>query len=95
MDSVIVLVAAYAKVADLTRMRDMKMLFSARDPAQVERARARLVLEGIPCEIRTLATATAEGSKTTYPELWVEADPDYHTASILYASPLRLLRQRS
>ena len=56
------------------------MLFSARDPAQIERARARLVLEGIPCEIeKHLAEATAEGSKATYPELWVEADPDYNT----------------
>jgi len=69
------------------------MLFSARDPARIEWARNRLVGEGVLCEIRTFHTATLEGGRTSYPELWVQADPDYHTASILYASPLRLLRE--
>ena len=74
-------------------MKDMKMLFSARDRRPVERARARLVEEGVLCEIRTFQTATPEGRRTWYPELWVQANPDYHTASILYASPVRLLRE--
>jgi hypothetical protein len=45
------------------------------------------------CEIRNFHTMTPEGRRTYYPELWVQVDPDYHTASILYASPLRLLRE--
>lgn len=75
-------------------MKDMKMLFSARDPAQIQQARDKLVLNGVRCEIKVFTTATPAGGRTAYPELWVEANPDYHTASILYASPLRLLRQR-
>lgn len=69
------------------------MLFSARDWARVEWARGRLVQKGVSCEIRTFHTETVDGGRTSYPELWVQADPDYHTASILYASPLRLLRE--
>jgi hypothetical protein len=69
------------------------MLFSARDRGPIEKARAWLVEKGVLCEIRTFRTATPEGRRTCYPELWVQADPDYHTASILYASPLRLLRE--
>lgn len=69
------------------------MWFGARDPARIEWARNRLIGQGVSCEIRTFHTVTHEGGRTSYPELWVQADPDYHTASILYASPLRLLRE--
>jgi hypothetical protein len=69
------------------------MLFSARDPARIEWARDRLIEKGVRCEIRTFYAATPEGRRTSYPELWVQGDADYHTASILYASPLRLLRE--
>jgi len=28
-------------------------------------------------------------------QLWIESNPDYHTASILYASPVQLLKQQA
>ena len=73
----------------------MKMLFSARSRAQIERAREALLATGIRCEIREFPVAAQEFGMTCYPELWVEANPDYHTASILYASPLSVLRRRT
>ncbi len=71
------------------------MLFSARDRAQIERARDSLLSTGVYCEIRNFRTSTAGAGDSCYPELWVRANPDYHTASVLYASPLKLLRQQT
>ena len=71
----------------------MKMLFSARNRAQIERARDALLAAGIRCEIREFPVEAQEFGMTCYPELWVDSNSDYHTASILYASPINLLRQ--
>ncbi|HZR17511.1 MAG TPA: hypothetical protein VFE51_09305 [Verrucomicrobiae bacterium] len=79
----------------LEAMKDMKMLFSARDRAQVEMARDQLTAAGVSCEVREYPTQTQEPGTPSYRELWVQANTDYHTASILYASPVRVLRQRS
>jgi hypothetical protein len=76
-------------------MKDMKMLFSARNRAQVEQARDRLTAAGISCEVREYRANSAETGSVPYRELWVQASTDYHTASILYASPVQVLRQRS
>jgi hypothetical protein len=76
-------------------MKDMKMVFSARDRSQVEQARDRLAAAGIPCEVRQYPSHPAKTGTLLYRELWVQANTDYHTASILYASPLQVLRQRS
>lgn len=69
------------------------MMCSARNRAQIEQVRNRLVADGIQCEIRDFQVDSAPGETNSYPELWVEANTDYHTASILYASPLSLLRR--
>jgi hypothetical protein len=79
----------------LSSMQDMKMLFSSRNRAQIEQAREQLVAAGIRCEIRVFPVETQEFGTASYPELWIESNPDYHTASILYASPVRQLRQQS
>ena len=79
----------------LFSMQDMKMLFSARNRAQIEQVRERLVAAGIRCEVRDFPIETAESGRSLYPELWIESNPDYHTASILYSSPLRVLQQQS
>jgi hypothetical protein len=79
----------------LISMQDMKMLFSARNRAQIEQVRERLVAAGIRCEVREFPIETAESGLSLYPELWIESNPDYHTASILYRSPLRVLQQQS
>jgi len=76
-------------------MRDMKMLCSSRDRFQIDLIREQLVAAGIRCEVRSLSTSDNDNGITVYTELWVEANADYHTASILYASPLRVLRQRA
>lgn len=73
----------------------MKMLFSSRNRAQIERARGQLVAAGIRCEIRNFIVETGESGTASYPELWVESNPDYHTASIIYSSPVQVLRQRA
>ena len=73
----------------------MKMLFSARNRAQIERARDALLAAGIRCEIREFPVDAQEFGMSCYPELWVDATADYHTASILYASPISVLRQRT
>jgi hypothetical protein len=75
-------------------MKDMKMLFSSRDRAQIELVREKLVAAGIRCEVRDFPVDSEECGRSSYPELWVQSNGDYHTASILYASPLRLLRRR-
>ena len=61
----------------------------------MERVRANLVAAGIRCEIRDFPVDESESGTNSYPELWVEINADYHTAAILYASPLRELRQRA
>ncbi len=61
----------------------------------MERVRASLVAAGIRCEIRDFSLEASEAGTGSYPELWVESNADYHTAAILYASPLRELRQRA
>lgn len=71
------------------------MLFSCRNRAQIEQVRDKLASSGIRCEIRDFPVDTQECGARVYPELWVQANPDYHTASILYASPVRLLRERA
>lgn len=76
-------------------MQDMKMLFSSRDRAQIDQVREKLLAAGIRCEVRNFPVNAEVSGTTSYPELWVQANPDYHTASILYASPVRLLQQRS
>jgi hypothetical protein len=76
-------------------MQDMKMLFSSRSRMQIEQVRARLAASGVRCEVRFFPVDARQTGTSTYPELWVEANPDYHTASILYASPVQLLRQRA
>jgi hypothetical protein len=76
-------------------MQGMKMLFSSRDRAQIEHVHEKLAAAGIRCEIRDFPVTSEEGGTSSYPELWIESNPDYHTASILYASPVRLLRQRA
>lgn len=76
-------------------MQDMKMLFSSRNRAQIEHVLEKLVAAGIRCEVRNFPIEAQQGGTTSYPELWVQKNTDYHTASILYASPLRVLRQRA
>lgn len=76
-------------------MQDMKLLFSSRHRAQIERAHAKLVAAGIRCEIRNFPVDEQESGTASYPELWVEGNTDYHTAAILYASPVRVLRQHA
>lgn len=71
------------------------MLFSSRNRAQIEQARTKLVAAGIRCEIRNFPVDEQESGTASYPELWVEGSADYHTAAILYASPVRVLRQQS
>jgi len=71
------------------------MLFSSRSRAQIERARASLVAAGVRCEIRDFPVDEVETGTASYPELWVESNPDYQTAAILYASPVRLLQQQA
>jgi hypothetical protein len=73
----------------------MKMLFSSRDRAQIELVRQKLALGGIRCEVRSFPVDEQVCGTSSYSELWVEANPDYHTASILYASPVSLLKQRA
>jgi hypothetical protein len=75
-------------------MQDMKMLFSSRDRAQIERAKEKLVAAGIRCEVRDFPVDAEVCGTSYYPELWIQSNPDYHTASILYASPVRVLQQR-
>lgn len=75
-------------------MKEMRLLFSARDPGRIEWAHDQLVRAGVSCEVRSFRTSGLEGGVLNYPELWVEANSDYHTASIIYASPLQLLRGR-
>jgi hypothetical protein len=76
-------------------MQDMKMLFSSRNRAQIEQVREKLVAAGVRCEVRNFPVDVDVSGTACYPELWVQANPDYHTASILYASPVRVLRQRA
>ena len=76
-------------------MQDMKMLFSSRDRAQVERIREQLIAVGTRCEVRNYAVDDNVNGTCSYCELWVQANADYHTASIMYASPIQVLRQRS
>jgi hypothetical protein len=90
----VLVVESKALAWDHSGMKDMRMLFSARDRRQIERARNRLVAAGIYCEVRTFRSTTPGADDSCYPELWVRANPDYHTASVLYTSPLQLLRQR-
>jgi hypothetical protein len=72
------------------------MLFSSRDRAQIDQVREKLLAAGIRCEVRSFPVFdNVSGTTSSYPELWVEANGDYHTASILYASPISLLRQRA
>ena len=71
------------------------MLFSSRDRAQIEQARAKLLAAGVRCEVRDFPVDEQESGTASYPELWVEGNADYHTAAILYASPLRVLRQQA
>ncbi len=71
------------------------MLFSSRDRTQADLVRAQLVAAGIRCEVRTYPVDAQVSGTASYSELWVEASSDYHTASILYASPVHLLRQRA
>jgi hypothetical protein len=76
-------------------MQDMKMLFSSRNRAQIERVQRRLAEAGVRSEIRDFPVDAQLSGTSSYPELWIEPNADYHTASILYASPVRLLRQRA
>ena len=76
-------------------MQDMKMLFSSRNRAQIEQVRAKLAASGIRCEVRYFPVDAQLSGTSSYPELWIEPNSDYHTASILYASPIRLLQQRA
>jgi hypothetical protein len=94
LNSVVLVVECKALAWDHLGMKDMRMLFSARDRRRIERARNRLVAAGIYCEVRTFRSTTPGADDSCYPELWVRANPDYHTASVLYTSPLQLLRQR-
>ena len=70
------------------------MLFSSRNRTQIEQVRDKLLAAGVRCEVRNFPVDTHISGTSCYPELWVQPNPDYHTASILYASPLRVLRQR-
>jgi hypothetical protein len=76
-------------------MKDMKMLFSSRERAQIEQIREKLIAAGRRCEVRNYAVDDIANGTRLYCELWVEANTDYHTASIMYASPIQLLRQRA
>lgn len=79
----------------LFSMQDMKMLFSSRNRIQIEQVREQLVAAGIRCEIRNFPVQSPDCGTGSYPELWIESNPDYHTASIIYASPIQLLRQQA
>jgi hypothetical protein len=57
--------------------------------------RQKLIAAGIRCEVRNCVVDADGTGAVSYPELWIESSSDYHTASILYASPIRLLKQRS
>ena len=69
------------------------MLFSSRNRTQIEHVRAKLASSGIRCEVRFFHLDASLNGTSCYPELWVEANSDYHTASILYASPVGLLQR--
>ena len=71
------------------------MLFSSRDRAQIEQVREKLLAAGVQCEVRNFPVDAQACGTSSYRELWIQANPDYHTASILYASPVRVLRQRT
>jgi hypothetical protein len=71
------------------------MLFSSRDRSQTERIREKLIAAGRRCEVRNYAVDDIVNGNRSYCELWVEANTDYHTASIMYASPIQVLRQRA
>jgi hypothetical protein len=45
--------------------------------------------------VRNYAVDDIVNGNRSYCELWVEANTDYHTASIMYASPIQVLRQRA
>ena len=76
-------------------MQDMKLLFSSRSRTQIECVRQQLIAAGVRCEVRNFPVDMQVSGTSSYPELWVQANPDYHTASILYTSPVQLLRQRA
>jgi hypothetical protein len=71
------------------------MLFSSRDRVQIELVRGKLIAAGLHCEVRNFTVDSQVSGTSCYAELWVEGNADYHTASILYASPVRLLKQRA
>ena len=71
------------------------MMFSARSRAEIDLVRQRLLAAGIQCEVRNFPVERADAGPSSYPELWVESNADYHTASILYASPVSVLRRRT
>ena len=79
----------------LFSMQDMKMLFSSRCRAQVEQVRQQLVAAGIRCEVRDFPVDSRDSRGASYPELWIESNADYHTASILYTSPVRVIQQQA
>ena len=74
-------------------MQDMKMLFSSRDRSQVEQVRQRLVSSGVSCEVRSVSADPSCQPQPAYLELWTRRSFDYHTASILFASPVKVLQQ--
>ena len=74
-------------------VQDMKMLFSSRDRAPIEQVRAKLVSAGVRCEVRDYPIDVQVSGTCSYPELWVQSNPDCQSASILFTSPGRLLRQ--
>ena len=71
------------------------MLFSSRERAQIEQIREKLIAAGRRCEVRNYAVDDNGNGTRSYCELWVQANTDYHTASIMYASPIQVLRQRA
>ena len=64
----------------------MKFLFSSSNIPEIELVKAALVRAGIRCEIRHNTTFLAALDTPIYPELWIQTEEDYLSASMLFAS---------
>ena len=67
----------------------MKFLFSSSDIPDIEFVKAALVKAGIRCEVRHNTPSLAALDTPIYPELWIQKEDDYLSASMLFASRRR------
>jgi hypothetical protein len=57
-------------------MQHMKMLFSARELAQIEPVRQRLTAAGVRCVIRDFPVTRTGRPACWYPELWIQSEAE-------------------